>query len=111
MGRQAAETTANSEIFFMREASRRLDRDYTVWGTVVQGLDVVRAMTVGEPPANPDKMIKVRLAADLPPDERPRIELLDEHSPAFKALVEQVRAAKGADFTVCDIQVPTRPAP
>ena len=49
--------------------------------------------------------------ADLPPDERPRIELLDEHGPAFKALVEQVRADKGADFTVCDIQVPTRPAP
>ena len=111
MGRQAAETTANSEIFFMREASRRLDRDYTVWGTVVQGLDVVRAMTVGEPPANPDKMIKVRLAADLPPAERPRIEVLDEHSAAFTTLVEQVRAAKGADFTVCDIQVPTRPAP
>ncbi|MDO9430297.1 MAG: peptidylprolyl isomerase [Phenylobacterium sp.] len=111
MGRQAAETTANSEIFFMREASRRLDRDYTVWGAVVQGLDVVRAMTVGEPPAHPDRMIKVRLAADLPPVERPRIEILDEHSAAFGALVKEVRAAKGADFTVCDIQVPTRSVP
>ncbi|MBT9469950.1 MAG: peptidylprolyl isomerase [Pseudomonadota bacterium] len=111
MGRQAGETTANSEIFFMREASRRLDRDYTVWGAVVQGLDVVRAMTVGEPPANPDRMIKIRLAADLPAAERPRIEVLDEHGPAFKALAQQVRAAKGADFSVCDIQLPTRPIP
>ena len=109
MGRQAAETTANSEIFFMREASRRLDRDYTVWGAVVQGLDVVRAMNVGEPPADPDRMITVRVAADLPAAERPRLEVMDEHGPAFAALTAKVRAAKGADFTVCDIQLPTRP--
>ncbi len=94
-----------------RRRSRRLDRDYTVWGAVVQGLDVVRAMTVGEPPANPDRMIKIRLAADLPAAVRPRIEVLDEHGPAFKALAQQVRAAKGADFSVCDIQLPTRPIP
>lgn len=108
MGRQAAETTANSEIFFMRDAARRLDRDYTVWGRVVVGLDVVRAMNVGEPPAQPDLMTKVRVAADLPAAERPRVEVLDEAGPAFKALVEKARAAKGADFTVCDVEIPTR---
>lgn len=108
MGRQAAETTANSEIFFMRDAARRLDRDYTVWGRVVVGLDVVRAMAVGEPPANPDTMTRVRVAADLPAAERPKVEVLDEAGPAFKALVDKTRAAKGADFTVCDIEIPTR---
>ena len=108
MGRQEAVTTANSEIFFMRDASRRLDGDYTVWGRVVKGLDVVRAMAVGEPPAEPDRMIRVRLAADLPPAERPKVEVLDERGGAFKALVDKTRAAKGADFTVCDIEIPSR---
>ncbi|MES2896732.1 MAG: peptidylprolyl isomerase [Pseudomonadota bacterium] len=108
MGRQDAVTTANSEIFFMRQASRRLDGDYTVWGRAVKGLDVVRAMAVGEPPAVPDRMIRVRVAADIPAAERPRVEVLDERGAAFKALVERVRAAKGADFTVCDIEIPTR---
>ena len=111
MGRQADINTSNSEIFFMRDASRRLDRDYTVWGKVVVGLDLVRAMTVGEPPANPDKMLKVRVASDLPEAERPKVEILDEHSPAFARLVAKSRAAKGADFTVCDLEVPVRLAP
>ncbi|MDP3748354.1 MAG: peptidylprolyl isomerase [Phenylobacterium sp.] len=108
MGRQEAITTANSEIFFMREASRRLDGDYTVWGRAVKGLEVIRAMAVGEPPAKPDRMIKLRVAADIPAAERPRVEVLDERGPAFKALVDKVRAAKGADFTVCDIEIPAR---
>jgi peptidylprolyl isomerase len=111
MGRQADINTSNSEIFFMRDAARRLDRDYTVWGKVVVGLDVVRAMAVGEPPANPDKMLKVRVASDLPDTERPRVEVLDEHSAAFGKLVAKARAAKGADFTVCDVEVPARLAP
>jgi peptidylprolyl isomerase len=108
MGRQAAETTANSEIFVMRDAARRLDRDYTVWGRIVVGLDVARAVAVGEPPAHPDSMTRVRVAADLAPAERPRVEVLDETGAAFRALVEKTRAAKGADFTVCDIEIPTR---
>lgn len=108
MGRQADEGTANSEIFFMRDAARRLDRGYTVWGTAVVGLDVIRAMAVGEPPPAPDRMLRVRVAADLPPDERPKLEVMDERSAGFAAHVEAVRKAKGADFTVCDAAVPVR---
>lgn len=108
MGRQEAITTANSEIFFMREASRRLDGDYTVWGRVIHGLDVVRAMNIGEPPASPDTMLRVRVAADLPAAERPRVEVMDERGAAFRALVDRTRAARGADFSVCDIDIPAR---
>ena len=56
-------------------------------------------------------MRRVRVAADLPPAERPRIEVMDEHGEAFAALVERVRHEKGADFSICDIEVPIRPAP
>jgi peptidylprolyl isomerase len=111
MGRQEAIGTANSEIFFMRAPARRLDHDYTVWGRVVQGLDVVRAVKVGEPPADPDRMLKMRVAADLPPAERPRLEMLDPAGAAFRARVRAVRATKGADFSVCDLEAPVRPKP
>jgi peptidylprolyl isomerase len=108
MGRQADPGTGNSEIFFMRAPARRLDRDYSVWGRVVQGLDVVRAIQVGEPPADPDRMVRVAVAADLPPQERPALELMDARSPAFARRVAELRESRGADFSVCDVEVPVR---
>jgi peptidylprolyl isomerase len=108
MGRQAAIDTANSEIFFMRAPARRLDHDYAVWGQVVQGLDVVRAINVGEPPKDPDRMLKVRLAADLPPAERPHLELLNPHGALFRARLAAVRGRMGGAFTVCDMAMPSR---
>lgn len=111
MGRQADPGSANSEIFFMRESSRRLDRDYTVWGKVVLGLDVVRAMAVGEPPAAPDRMLKVAVASDLAAADRPGIEIMDTRSPTFRKLAAKVRQARGADFTVCDLDLPARLVP
>ncbi|OYU68708.1 MAG: peptidylprolyl isomerase [Alphaproteobacteria bacterium PA2] len=111
MGRQADPGSANSEIFFMRESSRRLDRDYTVWGKVVLGLEVVRAMAVGEPPTAPDKMLKVTVASDLAPGERPRVEVMDARSAAFRKLASRARQARGADFTVCDLDLPARLIP
>ncbi|QUD86411.1 peptidylprolyl isomerase [Phenylobacterium montanum] len=111
MGREEDPGTGNSEIFFMREPSRRLDRSYSVWGRVVQGLDVVRTVAIGEPPAHPDRMIKVRVMADLPATERPKLEVMNPRSAAFAALIRKVRAAKGADFSICDIDVPSRSQP
>lgn len=111
MGRQAAENTGNSEIFFMRGSSRRLDRDYTVWGKIVVGGDVNSLIAIGEPPANPDRMLKVQVAADIPPAERPRLSILRDDSPAFRSLVRQARVAKGADFSICDLEVPVRVEP
>lgn len=108
MGRQADPGTANSEIFVMLEAARRLDRDYTPFGRLVQGMDVARALTVGEPPAAPDRMIRVRVAADLPSEARPRLEIADPAGRVFQAQVAALRQAKGADFTVCDVEIPTR---
>ena len=108
MGRQAEIGTANSEIFFMRAPARRLDHDYAVWGRVVQGLEVVRAINVGEPPKDPDRMLKVRLAADLPVGERPKLEVVNTRGQAFRAEVAALRAKKGASFSVCDMPLPVR---
>ena len=110
MGRQADPGSANSEIFFMRDAARRLDRDYTVWGRVVSGLDVVRAVAVGEPPVQPDRMLKVTVMADLPAVERPRLEIAEAQSPQMKAAIDRARTAKGADFSICDVDIPVQTA-
>jgi peptidylprolyl isomerase len=111
MGREEDPASGNSEIFFMREPSRRLDRSYSVWGRVVSGLDVVRAEAVGEPPPHPDRMVKVRVLADLPPGERPHIQVMNPRSAEFAALIEAERKARGADFTVCDVEIPVRSVP
>ncbi len=107
MGRQAAWDSANSEIFFMRDPARRLDRDYTVWGRAVVGLDVIRRIKVGVPPKDPDKMLAVRVAADLPIPERPKVVVMNEHSPAFAALIARTRERRGADFSPCEIDIPS----
>jgi peptidylprolyl isomerase len=108
MGRQAGIDTANSEIFFMRAPARRLDHDYAVWGRVVQGQDVVRAIKAGEPPADPDRMIRVRLAAEIPQAERPNLLVADTAGPAFRAQVARAKARLGPRFSVCDLPIDVR---
>lgn len=108
MARGEPENSANSQFFLMRQPYPSLDKRYTVWGRVVVGLDVVRAVAIGEPPANPDKMLRVRIMADLPEPDRPRIQIADTRSPVFRAKVDAARKAKGADFSVCDIDIPTK---
>ncbi|WP_300579447.1 peptidylprolyl isomerase [Phenylobacterium sp.] len=108
MGRQADPGSANSEIFVMLEAARRLDRDYTPFGRVIAGLEVARSLAVGEPPEAPDRMLRVAVAADLPEAERPRLEVADPRGELFQARVAALRAEKGADFTLCDVEIPMR---
>ncbi len=104
MGRQADPGSANSEIFFMRAAARRLDHEYTVVGRVVSGGAAIQAVAAGEPPKVPDLMLKVRVAADLPEHQRPRVEIEDERGPAFHRRVEALKRARGAAFSICDVE-------
>lgn len=106
MGRQADPGSANSEIFFMLAPERRLDHDYTVWGRIVLGGEVLQSLAVGEPPANPDVMRQVRVAADLPPAQRPRVEV--EGGEALTRRIATLRTEKGADFSVCDVPIVAR---
>lgn len=101
--------SANSQFFITRAPYQlSLDRRYTAWGRVVFGLDAVRAIAIGEPPAAPDRMIKVRVAADLPDAERPPIYVVRTDSVDFRRMVDQRRRDRGADFSVCDIDFPAR---
>ncbi|HRP12610.1 MAG TPA: peptidylprolyl isomerase [Terricaulis sp.] len=108
MARSSAVNSANSQFFLMRGARSSLNQTYTVWGRVVWGQEAVDAISVGEPPANPDRMLAVRVAADLPPEERAPIYVLRTDGPDFRELIERTRRDRRADFSVCDVQVPAR---
>ncbi|HBD91561.1 MAG: peptidylprolyl isomerase [Rhodobacteraceae bacterium GWE1_64_9] len=57
--------SANSQFFINFKDNHFLNGQYTVYGRVVSGMDHVDAITRGEPPASPDRMIKVVVAADV----------------------------------------------
>jgi peptidylprolyl isomerase len=57
--------SANSQFFIMFADGHFLNGQYTVYGRVISGMEHVDAITKGEPPANPDRMISVKVAADL----------------------------------------------
>ncbi|HYG25480.1 MAG TPA: peptidylprolyl isomerase [Caulobacteraceae bacterium] len=109
MARAATPNSANSQFFLMRDHRAELNLQYTPFGRVVSGLDVVRRIKAGEPVAQPqDRMTKVRLAADLPAAERPKVQVMDTGGAAFKALVEETKAKRGAFFHVCDVEIPAK---
>ncbi|NHX28247.1 peptidylprolyl isomerase, partial [Escherichia coli] len=56
--------SANSQFFINFKDNHFLNGQYTVYGRVVSGMEHVDAITRGEPPANPDKMLSVKVAAD-----------------------------------------------
>jgi peptidylprolyl isomerase len=109
MARADAPDSGNSQFYLMRGSNSSLDRKYTVWGRVIAGEDVVRAVKTGEPPAPPaDQMTKVRVLADMPVGERPQVRVIDTKSPWFTAMVERVKADKAADPSICDIDLPSQ---
>jgi cyclophilin family peptidyl-prolyl cis-trans isomerase len=104
------------------QAPRRLDRNLTVVGRVIEGMDNLSALPRGRGPlgfyAHPKDrtpILDIRVAADLPSAERPDIEILRTRSPTFQRLLEAARDRHDAFFStppgkvgVCAVQVPVR---
>jgi peptidylprolyl isomerase len=65
MARSSDPDSANSQFFICFADARFLDKQYTVWGKVIEGMDNVDKIKRGEPVKDPDKMTTVRVAADL----------------------------------------------
>lgn len=57
--------SANSQFFINFRDNHFLNNQYTVYGRVIAGMEHVDKITRGEPPQNPDRMITVRVAADV----------------------------------------------
>jgi peptidylprolyl isomerase len=65
MARAQNPDSANSQFFICFDDARFLDRQYTVWGKVIEGMDNVDKIKRGEPVREPDKMVSVKVAADI----------------------------------------------
>jgi peptidylprolyl isomerase len=63
--RSANPDSANSQFFINFKDNDFLNGQYTVYGQVIEGMEHVDAITRGEPPAEPDRMISVKVAADV----------------------------------------------
>lgn len=57
--------SANSQFFINFKDNHFLNGQYTVYGRVISGMEAVDRIALGEPPANPDRMISVKVAADV----------------------------------------------
>jgi peptidylprolyl isomerase len=62
--RSSSPNSANSQFFINFKDNDFLNGQYTVYGQVLSGMEHVDAITKGEPPATPDRMISVKVAAD-----------------------------------------------
>lgn len=56
--------SANSQFFINFSDNNFLNGQYTVYGRVTSGMDLVDAITRGEPPVEPDRMVSMKVAAD-----------------------------------------------
>ncbi|WP_296417381.1 peptidylprolyl isomerase [Pseudooctadecabacter sp.] len=63
--RSANPNSANSQFFINFKDNDFLNGQYTVYGQVTSGMEHVDAITRGEPPMNPDRMISMKVAADV----------------------------------------------
>ena len=64
MARASNPNSANSQFFICFDDARFLDRQYTVWGKVVEGMDVVDKIKRGEPVKDPDRIVSMKVGAD-----------------------------------------------
>jgi len=119
----APDTGNGSELYAAIGPARRLDRNLTVVGRVVQGMEIL-AVTPRGHEANgflrPADVIpvKLRLGSDLPASEQASLQALRTDSPTFARAAEGRRNRRDAFYAtpqggvdVCDVALPVRPKP
>jgi peptidylprolyl isomerase len=125
-GRDMAPDSSNGTELYavIGQAPRGLDLNITLVGRVLQGMQWLSAMPRGTAemgfyaePAQRSTIRSVKLLADLPPAERPALEVLRTDTPTWAALLEARRVRREEWFVhsprhinLCNAVVPTRPA-
>ena len=99
--------SANSQFFLMRGKAEHLDAQYSIWGNTVLGREHLESFNIGtvgqDPVFEPDRMTRVRIAADMPGAIRPDVQVLDTDSEAFTNWI-----ATQTYSDICDVDIPTR---
>lgn len=65
MARTQNPHSANSQFFICFDDAGFLNRQYTVWGQVIEGMDNIDRIKRGEPAEDPDRIVTMRVAADV----------------------------------------------
>lgn len=126
-GRDAAADSSNgSELYVVTgQSPRQLDRNITVVGRVVQGMERLSVLPRGtgplgfyEKPEQRTPIGSIRLAADVPEAQRTPLQVLRTDTPLFDALVEARRNRRddwykqpAGHIDVCNVPLPVRDPP
>jgi peptidylprolyl isomerase len=128
MARNNEPDTGSTDFYIViGQAPRYLDRNLTIFGRVIDGMEIVQRIIRGKPEENgmiPDgapqtEILRASLGNTLPSAERPPLQVQDTQSSAFRAVL-QSRRVRGLPFfhhkppevlDVCQVPVATRPAP
>lgn len=127
MARDVDLDSGSTEFYIVLDAQRYLDRNLTVFGRVIDGMDHVQALKRGkreiesgviQAPEQGDLIIRFRVATDLPEEERPRWEKMDTASKAFAEFKTSKRVREGDFFyrkppevlEICSFTAPVRKA-
>lgn len=126
VGRDNAEDSGNgSELYVViGHAPRQLDRNITVVGRVVQGIEALSGLRRGTgasgyfaAPAEQQPIRSVRVVSELPAAQRPQLQALRTDSASFAALIEARRNRRDDWYKVpaghvdlCNIPLPVREA-
>ena len=127
MARDTDPDSGSTEFYIVLDAQRYLDRNLTIFGRVIDGMEHVQALKRGEraiengviqPPEKGDLIERFRVASDLPEDERPAWEKMDTTSEAFEAFKTSLRVRDNEFFyrkppevlDICSFTAPVRPA-
>ncbi|TRO95163.1 peptidylprolyl isomerase [Glycocaulis profundi] len=113
MARTSDPNSARSQFYITRDETPHLEYLYTVWGKVRAGQDAVNAIRVGTMGETmgfrPDFIEQVRLASELPEDERLTIAVFDTDSDAFATYLDGLAEDNGGTLpNVCEIDIPVR---
>ncbi len=119
-GREDGPDTASTEFYIALQPQRYLDRNMSVLGRVIDGMQHLQGLRRVEPPDSKEDdigetIVSFRVAADIPEAERETFEILDSARPAFTAYAEARRNRSEAFFhfradhlDVCQLPVPVR---
>lgn len=125
MARGEDPDSGGTEFYIVLDAQRYLDRNLTVFGRVLDGMEHLQALKRGErengngviqAPEKGDAIISIRVAADLPEDTRPAYEVMDVSGEAFETAKKAKRVRDETFFyrkppemlDICGFEVPTR---
>jgi peptidylprolyl isomerase len=122
---KGADTAATEFYIVLGESARQLDRNYTSFGRVIDGMQYVQKLNRGDPDvqngviplvSRRDPIIRVRMASDVPAMQRPRYQVLRTESAAFAAARDARRTPDSpylvhkpvSALDICTMPIPVR---